>query len=75
MRCEDNLIFLMGKDGIWPKENLFQSRPLGYICPCYFFMIIINRCHRYTPPPPHEDARGFKSRIRPPYPQRVVKGD
>ena len=24
---------------------------------------------------PREDAGGFKSRIRPPYPQRVVKGD
>ena len=24
---------------------------------------------------PREDAQGFKSRIRPPYPQRVVKGD
>ena len=24
---------------------------------------------------PCEEARGFKSRIRPPYPQRVVKGD
>ena len=28
---------------------------------CYFF--------------PREDAEGFKSRIRPPYPQRVAKGD
>ena len=27
------------------------------------------------PPPPREDAGGFKSRIRPPYPQRVVKCD
>ena len=24
---------------------------------------------------PREDAGDFKSRIRPPYPQRVVKGD
>ena len=27
-----------------------------------------------TPPPPREDV-GFKSRKRPPYPERVVKGD
>ena len=28
-----------------------------------------------TPPPPPWGRRGFKPRIRPPYPQRVVKGD
>ena len=30
------------------------------------------------PPPPRQDAgmgKGFKTRIRPPYPQRVVKSD
>ena len=30
---------------------------------------------RFTSFFPNEDAGGFKSRIRPPYPQPVVKGD
>ena len=43
------------------KCNVTKTKPWNYL--------------HNPPPPPPWGRRGFKSRIRPPYPQRVVKGD
>ena len=48
-----------------------QHRSLSGVSTCSFLWSLVPSIFVET----GEDAGGFKSRIRPPYPQRVVKGD
>ena len=67
------------KNRLWSGvDRMFQSSDFAF----YHFIDRLNPFGKsvefdilFLAPPPPWGRRGFKSRIRPPYPQRVVKGD